>query len=129
MTLLASRGDGVDTDGADDGGVAQGRLGGDDAVRDVVVDGRVLLLLDLQLGAVLEGPLDDVGLVRGALDPFAVGQLGPPLRKGGQLDEVPDVGEVGLDNGRLLDVGGRGDGHAGGVWKAGGRHLGMDGNG
>lgn len=33
---------------------------------------RVLLLLDLDSGAILERPFDDVGLVRGALDPLAL---------------------------------------------------------
>ena len=39
MALVGSRGDGVDAQGADNRGVAQGGLGGDDAVGDVVVDG------------------------------------------------------------------------------------------
>lgn len=36
----------------------------------------MLLLLDLELGAVLEGPLDDVGLLLG-LDELALVQSGP----------------------------------------------------
>lgn len=36
---MLTRCDRVDADGADDGGVARGRLGLDDRVRDVVVDG------------------------------------------------------------------------------------------
>ena len=37
--LEVTAGDGVAADGGDDGGVGQGRLGGDDGVGDVVVDG------------------------------------------------------------------------------------------
>jgi hypothetical protein len=36
--MLARR-DGVDADGADDRGIAQGRLGRDDGIGDVVVNG------------------------------------------------------------------------------------------
>lgn len=36
--LVLTAGDGVAADGADDGGVGQSRLGGDDGVGDVVVD-------------------------------------------------------------------------------------------
>ena len=39
VALVRSRGDGVDSQGADNRGVAQGGLGRDDAVGDVVVDG------------------------------------------------------------------------------------------
>jgi hypothetical protein len=39
VALVGSRGDGVDAQSADNRGVAQGGLGGDDAVGDVVVDG------------------------------------------------------------------------------------------
>jgi len=39
VALVLARGDGVQADGGDDGCVAQGGLGGDDAVGNVVVDG------------------------------------------------------------------------------------------
>jgi hypothetical protein len=50
---------------------------------------RVLLLLDLEGLAVLECPLDDVGLGRGALDELAL--------------LVPDITEGCVDDGRLAD--------------------------
>lgn len=71
----------------------------------------MLFLLDLQLGAILESPLDDVRLLGGSLHPLALLQLRPPLGELGQLDQVPDIAEVGLDDGGLLDGGGSGDGH------------------
>lgn len=49
----------------------------------------MLLLLDLVDGAVLEGPLEDVGLVVGALDDLRLGKRGPELGEVLQLDEVP----------------------------------------
>lgn len=95
--LEVARGDGEEADGADDAGVGQLGLGGDDGVGDVVVDGlrgecqlgasregerlsthAVLLLLDLEDGAVLEGPPDDVGLLLG-VDGLAALEGGPEL--------------------------------------------------
>jgi hypothetical protein len=70
----------------------------------------VLLLLDLNDGAVLESPLDNVGLLRGALDVLGAGEGRPELGEVLDLDEVPDVGERGADDGRLADGGGGGDG-------------------
>ena len=61
----------------------------------------MLLLLDLELGAVLEGPLDDVGVVGGALDKLGLGQGGPEVGEVLQPDVVPDVGERRLDDGAL----------------------------
>lgn len=79
---------------------------------------RVLLLLDLNDGAVLEGPLDDVGLLVGALDVLAALKGGPELAEVLDLDEVPDVRERGADDGRLADGGTGGNGrHLG--WKCG----------
>jgi len=75
----------------------------------------VLLLLDLVDAAVLEGPLDQVGLLVGALDELGLGQGGPELGEILQLDEVPDVGEGRLDDDALEHRGGGGDG---------GRHFG-----
>lgn len=69
----------------------------------------VLLLLDVQNGAVLEGPLDDVGLGAGALDHLALLELAPEGGELLELDEVPDGAEGGLDDGRLADGGGCGN--------------------
>jgi hypothetical protein len=93
--LVLARGDGVAADGADNGGVAQSGVGGDDRVGDVVVEGRVLLLLDLNDGAVLEVPLDNVGLLRGTLGVLGLLKSRPELVEVLELDEVPDVGEGG----------------------------------
>jgi len=60
-----------------------------------VVEGRVLLLLDLNHGAVLELPLDNVGLLRGTLGVLGLVKSGPELVEVLELDEVPDVGERG----------------------------------
>lgn len=70
----------------------------------------VLLLLDLKNGAVLERPLDDVGLIRCALGPLALVEVRPELAEVLELDEVPDVAEWCLDDSRLAD--GRGSGNA-----------------
>jgi hypothetical protein len=69
----------------------------------------VLLLLDLKDLSVLERPLDDVGLVRSPLDELALLDLGPELAEVLELDQVPDIAELGLDDGRLADRGGCGD--------------------
>jgi hypothetical protein len=60
-----------------------------------VVERRVLLLLDLDDGAVLELPLDDVGLLGGALGVLGLVESRPELVEVLELDEVPDVGERG----------------------------------
>lgn len=78
----------------------------------------MLLLLDLQHGAVLEGPLDNVGLVGCALDPLALLELGPELAEVLELDEVPDAAEGRLDDGRLADKGGGGDAGRHGVCRS-----------
>jgi hypothetical protein len=70
----------------------------------------VLLLLDLNDGAVLESPLDNVGLLRGPLDVLGAAEGRPELGEVLDLDQVPDVGERGADDGRLADGGGGGDG-------------------
>ncbi|KAI6758247.1 hypothetical protein HG530_010487 [Fusarium avenaceum] len=110
VTLVLAGGDRVGADGADDGGVAQGGLRGDDAVGDVVIDAGVLLLLDLENGAVLEGPLDDVGIGGAALDPFGGLESRVELGEVLELDQVPDVAEGGFDDGGLEDRGGGGNG-------------------
>jgi hypothetical protein len=70
----------------------------------------VLLLLDLNDGAVLESPLDNVGLLRGALDVLGAAEGRPELGEVLNLDQVPDVGERGADDGRHFGV------CVGGVW-------------
>jgi hypothetical protein len=92
--MLARR-DRVAADGADDARVAQGRVGRDDRVGNVVVERRVFLLLDLNHAAVLELPLDDVRLVRGALAVLGLVEGAPELGELVQLDKVPDVRQRG----------------------------------
>jgi hypothetical protein len=70
----------------------------------------VLLLLDLEGLAVLECPLNDVGLGRGALDKLTLLELRPELAEVLELDQVPDIAEGCVDDGRLADGGGSGDG-------------------
>ena len=70
----------------------------------------MLLLLDLNDGTILESPLDNVGLLAGALDVLRRAEGRPELGEVLDLDEVPDVGQRGLDDGRLSDGGGGGDG-------------------
>lgn len=70
---------------------------------------RVLFLLNFEDGAILEGPLDNVGVGRGALDELALVELGPELGEVLELDEVPDMGEGRLDDDGLDDRGGGGD--------------------
>lgn len=41
----------------------------------------VLFLLHVQLGAILEGPVDDIGLVAGALNELARLEGGPEVAK------------------------------------------------
>lgn len=70
---------------------------------------RMLLLLYLENRLVFERPLDNVGLVGGSLDPLALLELRPELAEVLELDEMPDVGEGRLDDGRLADEGRGGD--------------------
>lgn len=69
----------------------------------------MLLLLHLKNRLVLERPLDDVRLVRGSLDPLALLELRPELAEVLQLDEMPNVREGRLNDGRLADEGRGGD--------------------
>jgi hypothetical protein len=73
----------------------------------------VLLLLDLNLGAVLESPLDNVGLLGGTLDVLRGLKGRPELGEVLDLDQVPNGRERGADDGRLADGGGGGDGRHG----------------
>lgn len=70
---------------------------------------RVLLLLDLKHGAVLERPLDNIRLIRSSLDKLALLKLGPELAEVLEFDQVPDIAERRLDDGRLADRGGCGN--------------------
>lgn len=70
----------------------------------------MLLLLHLLLGAVLECPLDNVGLAGCVLDKLAFLERSPELAEVLELDQVPDIAEGGLDDGGLVDRGGSGDG-------------------
>jgi hypothetical protein len=88
----------------------------------------VLLLLDLNLRAVLESPLDNVGLLRGTFDVLRTAESRPELGEVLDLDQVPDGGERGTDDGRLADGGGGGDGRHGesflvGCWRRSGYVL------
>lgn len=70
----------------------------------------MLLLLHLVDGAILEGPLEDVGLVAGAgSDRLGLVEGGPEFAKVLQLDEVPDFGEGRLDDDALENGGGSGN--------------------
>ena len=60
-------------------------------------------LLDFQYGAVLEGPFDHIGIRAGSLDEVARLQVGPEVTEVFELNLVPDVGELGLNDGRLGD--------------------------
>lgn len=70
----------------------------------------VFLLLHLVDGTILEGPLEDVGLVAGAgSDRLGLVEGGPELAEVLQLDEVPDFGEGCLDDDALENGGGSGN--------------------
>ena len=58
----------------------------------------MLLLLDLLLSAIFEGPLDDVGLRTGTLDMLALGKLSPEMVEILELDKMPHLGEWGCNN-------------------------------
>lgn len=91
------------SDGGDDAGVCESWGGGDDGVGDEVVNTRMLFLLHLLLRAILEGPLDNVGLVRDTLEVTALFKLCPEVVEVLEFDEVPDLGKRGGDDGRLGD--------------------------
>lgn len=121
----------VAANGRDDGGVREGRLGRDDAVGDVVVDGlrdmvsrgncrmlrgtkaaktyRMLFLLHIKDSLVGEGPSDDISLRRRVLDELASRKLAPEGREVLELDEVPDLSEGSFNDGGFRDEGGGGD--------------------
>lgn len=70
----------------------------------------MLLLLDLEDLAVLESPLDDISLGRGTLDEVTLLKLRPELAEVLELDQVPNIAERCVDDGRLADGSGGRDG-------------------
>ena len=66
-------------------------------------------MLHVLLGAILENPLDDVGFGRGTLDMMALVELSPEVVKVLKLNQMPDLGKRGVDDGRLCDRGRGGD--------------------
>lgn len=118
------------SDGGNDAGVCESRGGGDDGVGNEVINAlqkrtmsatrnaereqvgegktkhlpyRVLFLLHFLLSAILKGPLDNVGLMRGTLDMMALFKLCPEVVKVLKLDQVPNLGERGSNDGGLCD--------------------------
>ena len=69
----------------------------------------MLVLLDLNLAAVGEGPPDHIRLVADALDMLGLLNGTPELGEVGELDEVPDVRERGADDCALHHLVGGGD--------------------
>lgn len=106
MILMLSGRNGIEADSADNAGIAESRLGRDNAIGDEVVEAGMLLLLHIQHGTILKGPLNDIGVGRAALDELALLELRPELREVLELDEVPDVARVGFDDGGDVDGGG-----------------------
>lgn len=76
----------------------------------------VLVLLDLNDIAVLEGPPHNVGLLTSALDMLGLGDGRPELVEFLELDEVPHKRERGLDNSTLDDLADEAEGLAGHGW-------------
>lgn len=70
---------------------------------------RVLFLLHLLLGAILEDPFDNVGFGRGTLNMMALIELGPESVKVLKLNQMPDLGERGVNYRRFGNGGGGGD--------------------
>lgn len=91
------------SDGGNDAGVCESWGGGDDGVGNEVINARVLFLLHFLLSAILKGPLDNVGLMRGTLDMMALFKLCPEVVKVLKLDQVPNLGERGSNDGGLCD--------------------------
>lgn len=64
---------------------------------------RMLFLLHLLHSAILKGPLDNVGLMRDTLDMMALFEFCPEVMEVLELDQVPDLGKRGGNDGRLYD--------------------------
>lgn len=65
----------------------------------------MLFLLDLQHGAILEGPTGDVGLAADALDKIRRLEGRPEVGELVELDVMPDVGQWGADDAALENRG------------------------
>lgn len=63
----------------------------------------MLFLLNFQNSPVLESPLHDIGIRRNSLDGIARLQGTPEMGEALELDEMPDVGEFGFDDGGFRD--------------------------
>lgn len=63
----------------------------------------MLFLLDLLHSAIFEGPLDNVGFMRGTLDVMALVELCPEMVEVLELDQMPDLGKRGGNDGGLCD--------------------------
>ena len=63
----------------------------------------MFLLLYIQDRPVLECPLDHVGFGRGTLDMLTLLKLAPEAVKLLELDQMPDLGERGGDDGGFAD--------------------------
>lgn len=66
----------------------------------------MLLLLHIQNSPILESPLYDIRFRRSSLDVIGFLELGPKLMKVLELNEMPDLGEGGGDDGGFGDGGG-----------------------
>lgn len=64
---------------------------------------RMLFLLHLLDSTILKSPLNDVGLMRGTLDMMALFKLCPEVVEVLKLDQMPDLGERGRNDGGLGD--------------------------
>ena len=64
---------------------------------------RMLFLLHLLLSTILKGPFDDVGLMGDTLDMMALFELCPEAMEVLELNQVPDLGKRGRDDGGLCD--------------------------
>jgi len=116
-TLLGTGSNSEQSDGAERRGVRESGSRRDDGEGDVVLEGAVLLLLDLLDGSVLfvmkdvlvpdslplhtegnertdlEGESVDIGLVGSSLDNLGALKSRPPFGERGELDQVPNVGQ------------------------------------
>lgn len=69
----------------------------------------VLFLLDLLRRPVLEHPANNIGIWTNAFDLFAALEGAPEGVKGGELDEMPDLADMGWYEGAFDDGGGCGN--------------------
>lgn len=69
----------------------------------------MLFLLHFLLSAILEGPLDNIRLMRDTLDMMALFKFCPEVVEVLELDKMPDLGKGSGDDGGLCDGGRSGD--------------------